>query len=434
MSLNSPYSRKIGLLSILFCIVTSSNIKAQSNSPCGAGIEDKPYGNCAGGYYDGNGRWQCPSQEDCNCLTDPNCICIDRLHAVDPNDIIGSLGYDTVQWVSVNDRLLYTIRFEYDPKFATGPAQNVLIDLNFHENANPSSFKLESFGFGEYFFDVPNTPSFYSNQLQETQDSLGVVVNFTGGLDIIDKKAFWVFRSIDPTTGLPPTDAAKGFLPVNDSTVTAYTDTIAQKGEGFVIFSMKPNPNTNTMDTLLAQASIVFDDNAPIETNIWSNIIDAFPPTSSVNDLPQSVDSTAFISWNGSDDSNGVGIRDFALYVSKDGMPFYEYGTSLKLDSIIEFVGEIGSAYEFYTLATDFVGNRELSKAEGDAGTYFGSSQCKADFNQDGAVTTIDLVIFLADFGCKPPLPCVADLNDDNAVNISDLTMFLAAYGNVCSQ
>ena len=69
--------------------------------------------------------------------------------------------------------------------------------------------------------------------------------------------------------------ATWGFLPVNDS--------ISGIGEGFVKFTMGPQPETHTEDSILAQASIVFDDNESISTNLWRNFIDAVPPASQMN-------------------------------------------------------------------------------------------------------------------------------------------------------
>ena len=40
----------------------------------------------------------------------------------DPNEVIGPEGYDSVQWVSINDVLNYTILFENDQEFATTAA------------------------------------------------------------------------------------------------------------------------------------------------------------------------------------------------------------------------------------------------------------------------------------------------------------------------
>jgi hypothetical protein len=58
---------------------------------------------------------------------------------------------------------------------------------------------------------------------------------------------------------------------------------------------------------------------------------------------------------------------------------------------------------------------------------------CPADLNSDGFVSTDDLLILLAYYGCFQG-NCIADINGDEAVNSNDLLAFLAAYGIPCPQ
>ena len=75
----------------------------------------------------------------------------------------------------------------------------------------------------------------------------------------------WAFCSVDPASGALPDEVFAGFLPVNDS---------SHRGEGSVSFLVRPRPDVQTGETLDAQASIVFDTNAPLSTNIFTNTID----------------------------------------------------------------------------------------------------------------------------------------------------------------
>ena len=81
-------------------------------------------------------------------------VSIDRIHAVDPNEISGPLGFDTARWVSVNDNLGYTVFFENDPDFATAPAQIVDIRLPIDPKLDIFSLRLGDFGFGFFSFQV----------------------------------------------------------------------------------------------------------------------------------------------------------------------------------------------------------------------------------------------------------------------------------------
>lgn len=67
--------------------------------------------------------------------------------SVDPNEIIGPQGYDSLQWVSINDVLNYTIYFENDPEFATANAQKVDVRFTFDDKAYIKGFGLSTFGF-----------------------------------------------------------------------------------------------------------------------------------------------------------------------------------------------------------------------------------------------------------------------------------------------
>jgi hypothetical protein len=67
------------------------------------------------------------------------------------------------------------------------------------------------------------------------------------------------------------------------------------------------------------QAAVVFDTNAPIQTQTVRNTIDAATPASSVNPLSATEPATTFtISWSGSD-LNGPGIASYTVYVSDNG-------------------------------------------------------------------------------------------------------------------
>jgi hypothetical protein len=57
-------------------------------------------------------------------------------------------------------------------------------------------------------------------------------------------------------------------------------------------------------------------------------------------------------------------------------------------------------------------------------------NDCPADLNQDGMVSTLDLLVLLADFGCTNA--CNADINGDGLASSSDLLLLLASYGEIC--
>ncbi len=277
--------------------------------------------------------------------------------ASDPNELDGSPGFATGHWISLKDKLQYTVHFENDPKFATAPATNVYITVPVHAGINPATLKLGPFGFGRYLFQPPINSSAYSDRLDLT-DSLGIYLDVIAGIDIAKNEVFWTFKSIDPATGLQPVDPLRGFLPVNDTSTAA--DTAQGAGEGFVSFVLGPKSSLITGDTVTAQASIVFDVNEAIPTNVWLNTIDAFAPTSNVKNATASHD-TISLRFSGIDDAGGTGVASYALYYSENGSPFQLYQKDLT-DTVNIFVGTMGKTYGFFSLGTDNVGNVETLK------------------------------------------------------------------------
>jgi hypothetical protein len=291
--------------------------------------------------------------DDNNCIVKDMRIVIisTKWCSSDPNDIVGPSGYEDPQWVSKYDTLPYTIRFENDPLLATAPAQYVLITHDFDEEINPYSFRLSSFGFGDHTFTVPdNVPSFQKRY--DLTEELDIYLDVVAGLNVAQNRAFWSLTAIDPLTGQRPVNPLVGFLPVND--------TLTASGEGYVSFSMRPAANTVTGDTAHAQAVIIFDENESIQTNIWTNVIDALPPVTTLDALsPVEEDNLLSLSWNGSDDPNGSGLSHVLLYVSIDSGAFEQVDV-IHPDSVLyTYSGQYGSSHQFKILGVDNTGNVE---------------------------------------------------------------------------
>ena len=274
-----------------------------------------------------------------------------RLCPRDPNDVLGPGGVGEQKWISKYDTLDYTIRFENDPVFAMAPAQHVFIEQEFDEEINPYSFRLGTFGFGDFSFEVPGNTAQFQKRYDLTAE-YDVFLDVVAGLDIANNRAFWSMTAIDPATGLQPADPLVGFLPIND--------TLTGSGEGFVTFSVKPASNTQTGDTTDVQASIVFNTNEPLVTNNWTNLIDALPPTTALDALPAELPTdSVLLTWSGSDDPGGSGIRNFNIYMSRDSTPFKKLTTVQGDTASYLHIGEPGSSYAFYIVGVDSVGNTE---------------------------------------------------------------------------
>lgn len=322
-------------------------------------------------------------------------LCVFFREAIDPNDILGPDGVGDARWVRAGASLPYTIRFENDPERATAPAQVVRITQTPDVDLDPASVRLGRVGFGPFVFDVPPGRAFYSARLQ-TSDSLGVDVDVAAGLDVATNTLFWEFRSVDPVTGLPPTDPLAGFLPVNDD---------AARGEGFVTYTIRPQPDAPSGARIDAEADIVFDVNAPIVTPPIFNTLDAAPPVSRADSTVDFVGDTGFlVRWTRTDDVPGSGAERVDLYQSVDGGPFLPVERALA-DTAAVVNGVRGTSYRFYTRATDAAGNVEPPKTAAEATVLVGSTVTvvPGDTNADGTVDQDDVLPLGTYFGRTGP-------------------------------
>ncbi len=278
-----------------------------------------------------------------------NVLCKPVVGSCDPNEIIGPEGFGPEKFVSNTETLNYTINFENDPDNATAPAQRVVIRQQLDDNFNPASFRLLGFGFGKYVFDVPEGLSSYSTRLNLSEE-IGMDVNVSVGLDLVNSELFWSFQSIDSETGLPPYEALKGFLPVNDDNGA---------GEGFVTYSIKAKSTTQTGDELRASANIFFDINEPIATNEAVNIIDAAPPVlEAITDNNLEFETIQSFGINASDDAGGSGIMGYEVYLSENGGEFNLISEVLGIEDIFTFEGEPNTSYCMAPVVIDNVNNK----------------------------------------------------------------------------
>jgi hypothetical protein len=168
----------------------------------------------------------------------------------------------------------------------------------------------------------------------------------------------WVFTSLDPETMEPTLDPLAGFLPPNET---------SPEGEGLVSYYVSMNENTPSNTEFGKSARIIFDENDPIDTPVWSNVLDTEAPISSVQALDSIQTSADFtVTWSGSDDASG--IDTYTVYVAENGGEFTVWQDSTSETSAI-YTGENGNTYEFYSTSVDYVGNAETQKDEADTKT-----------------------------------------------------------------
>lgn len=262
--------------------------------------------------------------------------------AIDPNEIIGPAGIGEQRYISGEEPLDYKVLFENLPA-ATAPAQRVVIHNQMDtEHFDPASVLFHELRFGTTVYTLP----YSSHQIEHTIDlrpeqellvEVDATVSAAGMIEL-------VLQAIDPETLEPPTDPLAGFLPPN---VTS------PEGEGQLSYAVTPK-TVASGTTLSNQASIRFDENEPIETPTWTNVVDRQPPSPSVAAESGSSTDAAEVSWTGSDDAAGIAL--YEIRVSKDDGPFTLWRTAADPGSATFVAPQTGS-YSFRAIARDGADN-----------------------------------------------------------------------------
>lgn len=278
--------------------------------------------------------------------------------SLDPNEMVGPAGVSDLRWVAQDAVMDYTILFE-NIETAGAAAREVFIDNILPEELLLQTFRLHSFGFAGLEFDLGNSP--IVQQTFELPASYGGrLVHLIAGVNPISRKAFWEFGTLDPGTGQLVTDPFGGFLLPNDSTGV---------GQGWVKYRIDLAPAITDVVHIDNQAEIVFDDNGPIVTNIWSNVTGDVLLASEVIELPQYSDESFEVQWRSiTNDGLAMPVEAYDIYVQKDdeGAVIWKQGVT---QMNAWYQGEEGHEYRFYSQAIAEGGEKETFHTTWDAST-----------------------------------------------------------------
>jgi hypothetical protein len=291
------------------------------------------------------------------------------IFAADPNDKYGPEGILTDRYIASGDSMGYTVFFE-NKEEATAPAQIVIIT----DTLDVAVVDLSSFSFGMVAWtdtsavlspDTTGTngtggpePAFSASADVDLRPAMALVVRIDADLDPETGVITWVFSSLDPETLEPTADPLAGFLPPNNETFD---------GEGLVSYFVSLKEDVPSATRFGSAARIIFDENEPIDTPVWSNILDTEAPVSAVSPLDSVQTTTEFtVSWSGEDDASG--IRFYTIYVSENGGEPEVWLSDTEATSMA-FTGSDGSTYAFRSTAADQVGNRSIRGTETEAVT-----------------------------------------------------------------
>ncbi len=276
----------------------------------------------------------------------------------DPNDKVGPVGVGSANHILPGATLPYRIDFENDAS-ASAPAQLVTVSDQLSPSFDWSSFRLTEIGFGDRMIFVPANVQHFETNVIMTYGGQTFEVQIEAGLRGDSGKVYATFRSINPSTSLPP-PVNIGFLPPEDGT---------ERGMGHFSYVINAKSNLPTGTEIRNIALIEFDLQEEIATNQREPhnpaagtdpekealvTIDADGPISSVVSLPTTVTTPDFtVSRSGTD--VGSGIASFDILVSTNDGPFGVWlsGTT---DTSATFTGQNGSSYRFYSIARDHAG------------------------------------------------------------------------------
>jgi len=260
----------------------------------------------------------------------------------DPNDILGPLGYGDGNFIHPSLVMEFKIRFENQPN-ATAAAQRVTINCPINDNVDLSTFKLGSFAFGDFLLDT-RFNSYFHQELVNVQEQTGDFVFIQASLDVANSEAVWLFQSVDPLTGLPPTDPYAGFLPPNNGTT----------GQGHVTFRVAMKPDVADLARIYENASIVFDENPPIATPPIFYTVDRTSPSVVVNATQES-STEVLLQFDTSD--GGSGTRHIDLYRVSDTDELSLFIAGINESAVMLQNLPLNQPLRLSAVASDHVGN-----------------------------------------------------------------------------
>ncbi len=265
--------------------------------------------------------------------------------SLDPNEKKGPNGYGTENCINQTENLPYIISFE-NKSSASAPAQEVFIA----DTLDTAIYDVEKFSFTSFAFG--DTTVYFNGFNQnivsdvDLRPKKNLIVRLTAQLNKAEGIANWTFRSFDPATMDLPEDPYAGFLPPNNAN---------HDGEGYVSFNIALKNNLSDKTSIKNKASIVFDNNSPIITNEYSNLLDFSAPDSRLTSVKGALINDYRLELAG--DDQGAGIQYYRVYCSANDSAYKLLKTTSA--PIEKFTVEKGKTYKLYSLAVDSLGNIE---------------------------------------------------------------------------
>lgn len=280
---------------------------------------------------------------------------IEVLMSGDPNDITGYTDLCGGKFVGKHvSEVEYAIEFENDPAIASAPASYVEVLNQLDGDVfDLSSLKSASIEIGNRLIEIPARQFFVTtvDMRPEIRCLVEIRQEYSSETGLIK----WTFNSLDPLTLEPVSDYTQGFLPVNGA---------EGKGSGRIVYGISLKDGLAHNRDFSNSASIVFDNNAPVTTPVWTNTTDYVLPSARITKA-YPFDGEGY-SFDVSAEDEGSGILYYDLYMRIPDDNRWMVVMPQQTERHIKFITprEIEGA-EFGVMATDRAGNRQTEIMDG---------------------------------------------------------------------
>lgn len=328
---------------------------------------------------------------------------VEGFQSGDPNDMSGYVSPAGTHHIGKGVKnVTYTIEFENDPEIASAPAARIKVNSTVDgKKLDLSTMRALKLTLGDKEIELPAGHHFVKTLDMRTE--INAIAELTFDFDDKTGEARWSLRSLDPLTLEEITYMGDGILPVNDD---------SGRGTGYLTFSVDLLPDLKDAETIESQAVIIFDDNEPIATPVWTNETDFTLPTSSIVSQETEDNLTFNFTVKGKDTGSGIWIYDLYMRNAATGK-WTAVKTEITGDTFSYTAPETLEGAEFAVLATDKAGNRQddawLDVMIGDSdnngvvdsndavaivshytGSKVGINQINADVTGEGTIDTQD--------------------------------------------
>lgn len=353
-------------------------------------------------------EWQ--NSVPCNPKPEPHVT--ECYQSGDPNDMHGYVSPSGDNYIGAAVKSVeYTVEFENDPEIANASASVITVENKIDgKSLDLASFKPLKMIIGKKETELPAEHHFVKTL--DMRPEINAIAELTFDYEAESGEARWALRSLDPMTMEPTRYMDDGILPVNDD---------SGRGTGYLSYSIDLRKGLADGTEIANSAVIVFDDNEPIPTPVWTNITDYTLPEAVIAGKELSEDGlSCTLTFEGSDSGSGIWYYD--LYARAAGAERWELVRSQIEDDTFVYESATSLANtDFAVIATDRAGNRQSDAAiNGLAG----------DADGNGVVNATDVVV-TRNYYMDPTTQINlrnADVTVDGVVNAQDATVIRNVY------